>query len=292
MPPLSQPLSTFSYGLLGGAAATILNQNYNFETGVTPWTATAGTTVTQSPAYAKLGSFSAYLNTPGAISNVAATSENTIPIVAGQTYTFTAFMINGGQVIGGTTQNVGWTNVVLNINWQTAAHAAISTSSSQGYIVQSLTTAVLGSVTAVAPGTAAFCTISVELAGSPGATNNINFDLAAIVQGSSGAFAPAGLTVVYLTPPPQTIYEIDTVAVNTGSLINTSACKIYSGGNIQPVNFQGSPQPNGDSGQLFPTAPFKIYQGQFVFAQWTGGDLGANATLTIYGNKITRYRAA
>lgn len=285
----TQPLSTFAYGVVGGTLLSILNQNYNFETGVTPWTATAGATVTQSSAYAKLGAFSAYLNTPGEIANVTATSENTIPVVAGQNYTFSAYMINGGQSISGEA-NAGFSTVVLNINWQTSAHAAISTTTSSIYNVTSTTQAVLGIVTGLAPGTAAFCTVSVELLGTPGATNNINFDLAAIVHGNTGAFAPAGPTQVALTPPPNTIYEISTVAANTSSLINASACNIYAGGNVQPANFQGAVQPNGDAGQLFPTSPFLVYPGQFVFAVWTGGDTGANATLTIYGQKITQYR--
>lgn len=99
---------------------SILNANYDFETGITPWTG-SNATVTQSTTFAYNGTHSMSIVATG--SNPHAISEN-VPIIPGATYQGTALVIstatptvslnaNYNNAFGGFIANVAPTGVVL-----------------------------------------------------------------------------------------------------------------------------------------------------------------------------------
>jgi hypothetical protein len=72
-----------------------------------------------------------------------------------------------------------------------------------------------------------------------------------------------------------------TAAVFTTSTANTPLANLYLG-SVSPVNFLGGTYDgNNDSTDLSVT----VMNGMQIFCQWTGGDAGAQATLSIFGTQ-------
>jgi hypothetical protein len=260
----------------------ILNQNSSFESGVSPWTAGANATIAQSNAIAYAGKSSLQLTATAAVANVQADSENTIPVVTGQTYTASGFFTEVGS------SNIPSGEIVL--SWLNAGGGFIS-SINTGSLLQLGTGIWRGlSVTGVAPALAARAQLTCLGIGAPTLANGntMYWDFVALVQGSSAAGGLAGLTQVSLSPPPGVIWEINMIATSDGTILNASVCTIFSGGLAIPQNYAGAV--NTSQGQILPTQPVIIYPGQSIIAQWNGGDIGSNAVFTIYGNAVSGYR--
>lgn len=93
-----------------------------------------------------------------------------------------------------------------------------------------------------------------------------------------------------LTPPSGTMWQLALAAVSTTSVNNASKAFLYLGNSNGPLTlidstFLGN---NASSGKVA-GAPF--YHGTYLWAVWTGGDPGAQATLQAYGIQVTGYRS-
>ena len=83
------PLDRFATVTLQ-SSPLILNQNYGFETSVSPWTAANGATLSQSNVWSYQGSYAALFTGNGATANPYIESESTIPVTGSTSYTASA----------------------------------------------------------------------------------------------------------------------------------------------------------------------------------------------------------
>lgn len=74
-----------------------------------------------------------------------------------------------------------------------------------------------------------------------------------------------------------------TVSVSTSVL--ESQCDLYLGVGGVPGRLMGSTR-TGSSGDPYGFAGFELQPGQNLVAVWTGGDAGAVATITVFGEKV------
>jgi hypothetical protein len=84
---------------------------------------------------------------------------------------------------------------------------------------------------------------------------------------------------------PGEIWSPAVVSVSVSTNVSEAQCKIYAGIVAVPATFidgtlSGSTGDSTDriSGQVF-------YPGQFIIAVWSGGDVGAIATMNIQGSR-------
>jgi hypothetical protein len=92
---------------------------------------------------------------------------------------------------------------------------------------------------------------------------------------------------VSLTPPSGTVWRLRLANVSTTGTVNQPKAFLYRGSTSGPVEqidstFLG----NSASSAKVAGAPF--FQGQVLWAKWTGGDANAQATLQVYGQQATR----
>lgn len=275
------PFSTFSSLVFGGSVINFLNANWDFETTVLPWTLTVGSTIAQSNVYAFAGTFSMKIVSTTTQGATGASSEATIPVVAGQTYTASG-RFSGGGATTVTPQ------VQLVISWFTAGGSGISQSTGANVAMGTNTSPAVPFITAVAPATAAKAQISIV--GSTGLPSGTMYaDYVALTNGSS---IPGALNVLpqstFIDVPPHVLYEVDTIGVSNSSVANASVCNFYVGAVAIPANYVASTRNNND--QILLTSPARVTMGNKLFAVWTGGDVGATGVFTIYGSRINGYR--
>lgn len=93
-----------------------------------------------------------------------------------------------------------------------------------------------------------------------------------------------------LTPPSGTLWQLFLAAVSTTSVTNASEAFLYLGNSNGPITLIDSTfLGNSASSGKVAGAPF--YHGQYIWAVWSGADAGAHATLQVYGQQVTGYRA-
>lgn len=276
------PFDAFATATLGGQSRTILNSNPSFETGTAPWVAEASTTLAQSNSIAYAGKTSLQMVATAAAATIGADSENTIPAVAGQTYTGSGYFTE-----------LGASNVPsgeLLISWLNAGGGTISTINSGSLLQLGVGIWRNAKISGVAPALTTRAQISLLGIGAPtlAVGNTMYWDFVTFVQGANAAGQLAGLTQAQLSPGPGLIWEINNIATSDGTIFNASICTIFSGALAIPQNYAGAV--NTSQGQILPTQPIIIYPGQSIIAQWNGGDIGSNAVFTISGNAVTGYR--
>lgn len=92
----------------------------------------------------------------------------------------------------------------------------------------------------------------------------------------------SGNGTVKLSPEIGQRWNILTAAVSTSTSVKIPQANIYIGGAPTPSNLvDGTFTGNLDSTSK--TAGFVFSNGQYIWAVWTGGDVGALATLSIIG---------
>jgi hypothetical protein len=75
------------------------------------------------------------------------------------------------------------------------------------------------------------------------------------------------------------------VAANTGNVTNEASCLVYVGDAVGPNNFRDGTL-SGSSGDTTDAVNAdEINQGEYVFAVWSGGDVGVMATMIVTGEK-------
>lgn len=161
---------------------TPLNQNYDFESGVSPWTIQNNATIAQSGAEFYHGSNSLRVTPDGVTANPGAKSEN-ITVIPLATYIGSAFVYLATAWSGG---------VQLAINWFDAFGATISTVIGPK-ITPAATTWAKATVSAQAPANAATARFIVRLSGTPANTNLAYFDLAKFECAATPEWQPLGI---------------------------------------------------------------------------------------------------
>lgn len=120
-----------------------------------------------------------------------------------------------------------------------------------------------------------FPSIRAGAVGDSVTTNSLNTSGSVILDG-------AGHGVVKLGPAvPGVTWRISTAAVKTNSATNIPTCSLFMGAAATDDNFvDGTYTGNQDSTT---NATLPLTQGQYIFAVWVGGDVGAQATLSLIG---------
>lgn len=75
------------------------------------------------------------------------------------------------------------------------------------------------------------------------------------------------------------------VSANIGSVINEAQCIVYVGTTVESNNFRDGTLSGSSGDSTDAINADQINMGEYVFAQWIGGDAGAIATLSVTGNK-------
>jgi hypothetical protein len=80
------------------------------------------------------------------------------------------------------------------------------------------------------------------------------------------------------------VWTVSVASVSASSNVSEATCKIYAGNYLGQGCFADGTTwgSTGDSTSNFSAS---VYAGQYVWAQWTGGDAGATATLVVTGTR-------
>jgi hypothetical protein len=279
--PVPQPLDVFAQVALQSNPA-ILNQNYNFTTSVTPWTAQSGATLQQSSVWSFQGgdAYSALFFGNGVTAGPEIASESTIPVTAGNTFTASAECYSPQ----------GWSEVFMLINWYTASGAYISTST--GPFVNVPANVIAGtliSYTTTAPATAAFAQFFIQMAGTPASTVLM---YASLVQFNPGSSPSNGMSVAAVASiGPQVVkqyWSVESVSVGTnqapGSIVNDANLQLFLGTtpNVGSGQLIGTSR-TGSSGDSIPGGGQLLKPGYLLIAQWVAGDPGVTAVMRVLG---------
>ena len=102
-------------------------------------------------------------------------------------------------------------------------------------------------------------------------------ETASVTLGSSGG------GTVKLGPKGRAVtWEPATASVVCSSATAEATCRLYVGSDTTARNFRDGTF-TGSSGDSSDRVAGTIYQNSYVWAVWTGGDPGAQATLTLAG---------
>jgi hypothetical protein len=77
-------------------------------------------------------------------------------------------------------------------------------------------------------------------------------------------------------------WQVAGVGVKVGTAVKQAQCSVFIGPSLSSATFLSSTS-LGSSGATCGVAGQDIQSGQLIFAQWTGGDAGATATMTVFG---------
>lgn len=176
----TQPLHTFLVQSSGTVTANTikvdniqmepvdaLNSNSDLETGLQGWTATAGTTLAWSTAWARSGFRSAQI-VPDGIAATAGVESAQVPVVAGAQYVAAGWMWSDA----GTGSNA----CGVRVNWFNSSGILISTSSGTDEVALAARTPKLFQNTFTAPAGAAFASVRGALTATPPASMRAHAD--------------------------------------------------------------------------------------------------------------------
>lgn len=80
------------------------------------------------------------------------------------------------------------------------------------------------------------------------------------------------------------VWTVSVASVSASTNVSEATCRIYAGNYLgQPTFVDGTTW--GSTGDSTSNFSAQVYPGQYVYAQWTGGDDGATATLVISGTR-------
>jgi len=182
----------------------------------------------------------------------------------------------------------------IGIGWHTASGTLISTSFSASKAVPAnITAGTLITETAVAPATAAFAQIIIEMVGTPANTVEMLADFAQLNPGSAvGNGQGNGIASI----GPQAAREhwqgvqVSVSAGVQGTVTNESQCAVYTGTQAGLASGAFVDQTStGSSGGGSASISDDVRVGQFVIAQWLNGDCNAVAIMRVQGTRLIGY---
>lgn len=269
------PLDTFINVPMQSSPA-ILNQNHDFESGVTPWTGGNNASISQSGLWSFNGSDSALFTGDGVTASPEIVSEK-IPVTAGLTYTFSSEMYSPQ----------GWAaGVGIVINWFTAAGGFISTSvGSFSALPANVLAGSLISFTVAAVANAGLAVMMVQAGGTPGVGVQFFSDM---TQANPGSVISNGLGSAIASVGPGMVrehWQPGSAFVGATTNVNEASCNLYMGSNVQ----SGTLLAHTSKASSGSTAPLSgdMPTGYRIWAVWTGGDAGplVQATLRVTGSR-------
>ena len=152
---------------VGEQAGAYLNANWDFEAGISPWTAAGGATVTASAAQSWSGAQSLLITPPGGVATPGAVSEKCALAPGSEVSGTVMLLCPGGWASGAVT--------VLTFYSVTGSPLATAT----GAVPLNPGTAwVSCTASGIAPGSTAWVSLTVQLAGTPGSSVLLYADLA------------------------------------------------------------------------------------------------------------------
>lgn len=92
-----------------------------------------------------------------------------------------------------------------------------------------------------------------------------------------------GNGTVQLTVPIGVTWNLTVAAVSTSTAVLNPTCSIYMGPTPTPDNLIDATY-TGNQDATGKVAGFPLTKGQSIWAVWTGGDVGAVATLSLFGS--------
>ena len=108
-------------------------------------------------------------------------------------------------------------------------------------------------------------------------------------EGGSVILGAGGAGNVQLGPRrPNIKWSVTTVALTVSTNVLEPVCIIYSHSTPVATFKLGGTWSGSNDGSDLPN-PIILYPGQLMLARWTGGDVGAQATLSVYGTQ-EKYR--
>lgn len=105
----------------------------------------------------------------------------------------------------------------------------------------------------------------------------INAGVSTVLDGTGGGIVTFG------PQTPGVSYTITSVATITSSTVNTPTFLLYQGPVGQQNFIGGTYDGNTDSSDV----NVQLFNGQVMTGVWTGGDAGAQATMSVFGNKTS-----
>lgn len=99
----------------------------------------------------------------------------------------------------------------------------------------------------------------------------------------------SGNGTVKLGPVQGVMWKPENAAVSTTTSVKFPKCDIYVGGSSTPGQLVDSTY-TGNSDASGKVGGTVVYPGQYIWAVWSGGDVGATATLSISGTATIGYR--
>jgi hypothetical protein len=252
----------------------ILNVNFGFETGVSPWAPANSATLTQSNVWSYQGSNSALFTGNGVASNPLITSENTIPVTGGAQYTASAECYSPQ----------GFATTQVGINWYTSAHGYISTSSGvSSNVPANVLAGTPVTVTANAPSNAAFAQMFIEMNGLPASTVLMYVDLAQVNPGATPSNSLGSGTCQLGPSIVREQWQPQSASVSVATNVNEAACSLFLGSSPQNSTSLGQTS-KGSTGSTAALGQ-NMVGGYLLIAVWSGGDPGSLATLRVIGTR-------
>lgn len=83
---------------------------------------------------------------------------------------------------------------------------------------------------------------------------------------------------------PGVVWRLAVASVRTSTAVLSPQCRVYVGSDTSDGNFKDGTYTGQQNGTDLVIGQ-EVRLGQYVWAVWTGGDVGAQATLTVSGTK-------
>jgi hypothetical protein len=209
---------------VGPGNPAALNLTTSFEGGAYPWTPVNGATLTTSAIWAESGTASALFSGNGATAGPGIQSENIYGIMAGTTYTASAWMYSTANYAAGVTVTAAWYNSSASLISQVSATPVPLTAG----------TAVQVTVTGAAPAGTAYAVITAATAGTPGAITHFFADAAMLIAGSLAIPAvPYSNDATWDTDPQHCYNDVEITQYDVTQAAATAQSGLSTGSGVQ-----------------------------------------------------------
>lgn len=272
------------------ASPPILNQDFSFTSGISPWTTGNNATLTQSSVWSYPGTiaaplsyqYSALLTGDGVTASPEMVSEF-IPVTGNTLYTYSA------ELYSPQGYNAGFGFVIF--YWD--ANKSFISADSGGFasIPAAVTAGTLISTSKTTPSNARFVTVMPQAGGTPASTVQFFVSLVQVNKGSAPSNG-LGYGQAQITPQgPRNgglTWQVNSVNVQASSNINEALVTLYVSYGILP----NAPQARdiqgtallGSTGATASMATPPLRPSDWIICTWAGGDPGAVATMILAGS--------
>jgi hypothetical protein len=83
---------------------------------------------------------------------------------------------------------------------------------------------------------------------------------------------------------PGEVWNVDVVSVSCATNVSEAECQVYVGDTATQNNYVDGTL-SGSTGDSTDRVTRPVYPGQYVFAVWSGGDVGTTAIIRVQGSR-------